>query len=118
LCDNSLVNLIGKTSLKELFALISLSQVLICPDSGPAHMATAAGTPVIGLYATSNPDRSGPYLSLDLSVNRYPEAVGRFLGKTVQDLRWGQRVRDPGAMSLIRLASVNRRIDQVFSPVS
>ena len=43
---------------------------------------------------------------------------GRFLGKTVEDLRWGQRVRDPGAMSLIRLASVNRRIDRVFSPVS
>jgi heptosyltransferase I len=118
LCDSSLVNLIGKTSLKELLALLSLSQVLICPDSGPAHMATAAGTPVIGLYATSNPDRSGPYLSLDLSVNRYPEAVDRFLGKTVEDLRWGQRVRDPGAMSLIRLASVNRRIDRVFSPVS
>ena len=114
LCDKSLVNLIGKTSLKELLALISASQALLCPDSGPAHMATAAGTPVIGLYATSNPDRTGPYLSRDLRVNVYPEAVGRFLGKTVEDLRWGQRVRDPGAMGLIRLASVTQRIDQVF----
>jgi heptosyltransferase I len=42
LCDKSLVNLIGKTSLKELFAMITVSQALICPDSGPAHMATAA----------------------------------------------------------------------------
>ncbi len=115
LCDKSLVNLIGKTSLKELFALISTSQALLCPDSGPAHMATAAGTPVIGLYATSNPLRTGPYLSQDSSVNVYPEAVGRFLGKTVEDLRWGQRVRDPGAMGMIRLAKVNQRIDQVFS---
>ena len=81
-------------------------------------MATAAGTPVIGLYATSNPDRSGPYLSRDLCVNMYAEAAGRYLGKSVQDLRWGQRVRDPGAMGLIRLASVNQRIDQVFSGVS
>ena len=115
LCDQSLVNLIGKTSLKQLLALISVSRVLICPDSGPAHMATAAGTPVIGLYATSNPDRTGPYLSQDLRVNVYPDAVGRYLGKTVEALRWGQRVRDPGAMGLIRLASVSRRIDQVFS---
>ncbi len=114
LCDKSLVNLIGKTSLKQLLALISRSRVLICPDSGPAHMATAAGTPVIGLYATSNPDRTGPYLSQSLAVNAYPDAVGRYLGKTVEDLRWGQRVRDPGAMGLIRLASVTRRIDQVF----
>ena len=115
LCDNSLVNLIGKTSLKELCALISASRVLICPDSGPAHIGTATGTPVIGLYATSNPDRTGPYLSRHLSVNVYPEAVGRFLGKTVEELRWGQRVRDPGAMGLIRLASVNQRMDQVLS---
>jgi len=78
-------------------------------------MATAAGTSVIGLYASSNPERTGPYLSRYLCVNVYPEAVGRFLGKTVEELRWGQRVRDPGAMGLIRLASVNQRIDQVFS---
>jgi len=118
LCDNSLVNLIGKTNLKELCALISASRVLICPDSGPAHIGTAVGTPVIGLYATSNPDRTGPYLSRHLSVNVYPEAVGRFLGKTVEDVRWGQRVRDPGAMGLIRLASVNQRMDQVLSTSS
>ena len=114
LCDQSLVNLIGKTSLKQLLALISHSRVVICPDSGPAHMATAAGTPVIGLYATSNPDRTGPYLSQSLGVNAYPDAVGRYLGKTVEGLRWGQRVRDPRAMGLIRLASVTRRIDQAF----
>jgi heptosyltransferase I len=48
----------------------------------------------------------------------YPDAVGRFLGKKVEDLRWGQRVRDPGAMGLIRLASVNQRIDQVLSTKS
>ncbi len=118
LCDNSLVNLIGKTSLKQLCALISASRVLICPDSGPAHIGTAVGTPVIGLYATSNPDRTGPYLSRHLSINVYPEAVGRFLGKTVEDVRWGQRVRDPGAMGLIRLASVNQRMDQVLSSSS
>jgi heptosyltransferase I len=78
-------------------------------------MATAAGTPVIGLYASSNPDRTGPYLSRDLSINMYPDAVERFMGKKVEDLRWGQRVRDPAAMGLIRLASVNQRIDRVFS---
>ncbi len=115
LCDRDLHNLIGRTSLKELLALISISRVLICPDSGPAHVATAAGTPVIGLYATSNPDRTGPYRSRHLSVNVYPDAVDRFLGQTVDELRWGQRVRDPRAMGLIRLASVNQRIDQVFS---
>lgn len=115
LCDQSLVNLIGKTSLKQLFALIGLSRALICPDSGPAHMATAAGTPVVGLYATSNPDRTGPYLSRELCVNAYPDAVEQYLGKTVELLRWGQRVRDLQTMDLIPLSSVTQRIDQIFS---
>jgi heptosyltransferase I len=114
LCGPDLANVIGKTSLKELVAVIEAGDALICPDSGPAHMATAVGTPVIGLYATSNPDRTGPYLSRHLTVNAYPEATGRFLGKTPDQLRWGQRVRDPGAMDLIRLKDVNLRIDQVF----
>jgi len=77
-------------------------------------MATTVGTPVIGLYATSNPERSGPYLSRAITVNAYPDAVGRFLGKTVAQVRWGQRVRDPGAMDLIRLASVKQSIDEVL----
>ena len=97
-----------------VLAIIAAADALICPDSGPAHMGTAAGTPVIGLYATSNPGRSGPYLSSSLTVNAYPEAVGRFLRKTPEQLRWGQRVRDPGAMDLIRLRDVNAKIDQVF----
>lgn len=114
LCGADLVDLIGKTNLKQLLALLAVSDALICPDSGPAHMATAVGTPVIGLYATSNPARTGPYLSRPLTVDAYPEAVGRFLGKTVEQLRWGQRVRDPGAMDLIRVAAVHERIDKVF----
>ncbi len=115
LCGPDLDNLIGKTSLKQLLALIKVSAAVVCPDSGPAHMATAAGVPVIGLYATSNPDRTGPYLSRDLTVDSYPDAVGRYLGKKVEEIRWGERVRDRGAMGLIRLASVNQRIDTVFS---
>ena len=109
------VNLIGKSSLKELAALIDAADLLICPDSGPAHIATAVGTPVIGLYATSNPARTGPYLSSGLTVNRYPDAVHRYLGKDVDELRWGRRVRHPDAMQLITIDDVTGRIDEFFS---
>ena len=114
LCGAGVVNLVGKTSLKELLAVIDASDVLVAPDSGPVHMAATVRTPVIGLYATSNPGRTGPYLHRDLTVNRYPDATGRFLGKTPEQLRWGQRVRDPSAMDLIRLKDVTGKIDRVF----
>jgi len=115
LCGGSLVNLIGKTSLKQLLALLEGAVALLCPDSGPAHMATTVRTPVIGLYATSNPERTGPYLSRDLTLNAYPEALRKYLGKSPDEVRWGHRVREAHAMGLIRLGRVNEMIDRVFA---
>ncbi|MBW3567544.1 MAG: glycosyltransferase family 9 protein, partial [Proteobacteria bacterium] len=74
-------NLVGGTGLKQLHAVLARATVLVSPDSGPVHMANAAGTPVIGLYATSNPERTGPYLNREWTVNRYPDAVRKFLGR-------------------------------------
>lgn len=110
------VNLIGRSSLKQLYALLRRSHLLICPDSGPAHMATAAGTPVIGLYATSDPRRTGPWGSQQLVVNRYPDAVRREFGVGPEALRFGQRVRRPDAMDLIRVEDVLERIAKVLGP--
>ncbi len=101
-----ITNLVGATTLKQLLALIDAADLLICPDSGPAHLATAVNTPVVGLYATSNRHRTGPYLSQALVVDRYPQAVEKEFGKPVSALRWGQRVRDPAAMDLIPVNEV------------
>ena len=109
------VDLIGRTTLKQLLALLERASVLLCPDSGPAHMATAVRTPVVGLYATSNRHRTGPYFSQHLVVDKYPEAVTREFGRPVESLRWGRRVRDPNAMSLIRPEDVVEKIDQAFA---
>jgi heptosyltransferase I len=107
-------DLVGKTSLKQLAALINAADLVICPDSGPAHIATAFGTPVLGLYATSNPDRTGPFASRELTVNRYPDAAIKYLGKPVEKLHWGQRVRHPNAMDLITVDDVISKIDGFF----
>jgi len=109
-----IVNLTGKTSLKQLLALIGKAALVLCPDSGPAHMAAATGTPVVGLYATSNRHRTGPYFSQHLVADRYPDAVAAEFGKDVSALRWGQRVRSPEAMNRITLAEVAEKIDTVL----
>lgn len=110
-------NLVGRTGLKELLAIIECADLVICPDSGPAHMATAVGTPVIGLYATSNRWRTGAYLSQHLAVDRYPEAVQAKFGKPVSELRWGHRVRDPAAMDLISVDDVTSRVDEALDRI-
>jgi heptosyltransferase I len=108
-------NLIGHTNLKQLLAVLQRATVVLCPDSGPAHMATAVGTPVVGLYATSNRLRTGPYFSQHLVVDRYPDAVEKEFGRPIESLRWGQRVRDPAAMSLITVADVTAKLDAAFA---
>ena len=40
-------NLAGKTSLRELMALLKVCRVLLTNDSGPMHVAAALGTPVV-----------------------------------------------------------------------
>lgn len=113
-CPQPVHNLIGRTTLKQLLAMLDRADLLICPDSGPAHMATAVGTPVVGLYATSNRHRTGPYLSQELVVDGYPEAVRREFGMAASELRFGQRVRDPRAMDLIRVDDVVAKAGSVL----
>jgi heptosyltransferase I len=105
------VDLIGRTDLKQLLAVLAGARAVVCPDSGPAHMADAVGTPVVGLYATSNKDRTGPYRSRQHCVDRYPEALQRFMGRSVAEVAWGTRVRHPDAMDLITVADVTAKLD-------
>ena len=107
-------NLIGRTTLKQLLCLIERASVVLCPDSGPAHMATAVATPVVGLYASSNRFRTGPWASQHLVVDKYPEAVRDELGCEVGEIRWGRRVRAPDVMDRIAVEDVVEKLDKAF----
>ena len=59
--DKRCLDLTGATSLPELVEWIRRSDLLICNDSGPMHIAAAVGTPVVAMFGPTNPDRTGPY---------------------------------------------------------
>ena len=111
LCHSTPLNLIGHTSIKQLLAILSRADVIIAPDSGPAHLGTAVGTPVIGLYACTNPDRARPYLSNELVVNKYSDALAEKYGDTLEKVPWGTRVRDRGTMERISTDDVIAKLD-------
>jgi heptosyltransferase I len=115
LANCPVTNLIGQTTLKQLLCLIARASVVLCPDSGPAHMATAVGTPVVGLYASSNRFRTGPWASQHLVVDRYPEAVRDEFGGEVSEIRWGRRVRQPDVMDRIGINDVIEKLDKAFA---
>jgi len=94
-------NICGQDTLKQLTALMTHADLVVAPDTGPAHIASAVGTDVLGIFAASNPNRSGPYNSVKWCVNRYPEALEAFTGKTVKQARWGAKAEFEGAMELV-----------------
>jgi len=121
LCDNlaqqnssHTLNLCGKTTPKQLAALLSQVDVLIAPDTGAIHIARAMETPVIGLYAVASPMLTGPYQQMAYCVDRYPQAVRKFLGKDPDKLPWNTRVHHPDAMSLITTSDVMQQLERVL----
>ena len=57
----NILNLTGKTCLRELAGLFSLSDLVITPDTGPMHLAAAVKAPLIALFGPTAPWRTGPY---------------------------------------------------------
>ena len=69
--DSPVINLVGKTNLRELMSVISISKAVISCDSSPVHMANAFGVPAISIYTATSPDYGfyplkGYYLKPDL----------------------------------------------------
>jgi heptosyltransferase I len=104
------LNLVGKDTLEQSKALLERADLVISPDSGPAHIASAVGTPVIGLYAATWSRRSGPYNSLELCVDRFEDAARKFRRTEAAELRWGTRIEEPGVMDLIRPEDVIEKL--------
>lgn len=98
-----LENQVGKTTLTQLLAVLKQASIVLAPDTGPAHMAVTQGTPVIGLYAHSNPERTGPYTSLEHVVSVYDEAIAT---QHSQPIAWGTRAKGEHLMEMIEVAPV------------
>jgi len=106
------LDLTGKDTLQQLPALLERADIVLSPDSGPAHIANAVGTRVIGLYACTDPRRSGPYSDLRWTVDRYAAASEVLLGQPAAELGWGTKIEREGAMALIETDAVIDAFDR------
>ena len=59
-----------ETSIRDLVALARGAAVMVSGDTGPTHIGSAVGTPIVGIYGPTRPERNGPWLREDRTVSR------------------------------------------------
>ena len=64
------ISMAGKTSLKELVALIAGASFFVCNDTGPMHIAAALNIPVFAIFGPANPIRTGPYGDIHTMIRK------------------------------------------------
>jgi ADP-heptose:LPS heptosyltransferase len=58
------------STLKQFVALARRAKLFVGGDTGPLHLAAASGTPIVGLYGPTSPERNGPFNTSDITVGR------------------------------------------------
>ena len=59
-----------RASIADLVALARGAAVMVSGDTGPAHIAAAVGTPIVGIFGPTRPSRNGPWSAKDVTVSR------------------------------------------------
>ena len=63
------------TTLREYVELARRARLVVAADTGPLHLACAVGTPVVGLFGPTDPERNGPFRAEDRVVRRAPSCA-------------------------------------------
>ena len=110
------VNLAGRTSLREAIGIIARAKLAVGPDTGLMHIAAALNVPVISLWGATDPARTGPYGFESLAIkgaapcspcNRKRCSIGRQCMRSIgtEDIAAKlKRVIDGGKTELVRHA--------------
>jgi lipopolysaccharide heptosyltransferase I len=59
-----------QTTIADLVTVVRGAAVMVSGDTGPTHIAAAVGTPIVGIYGPTRPERNGPWLPEDVTVSR------------------------------------------------
>jgi heptosyltransferase I len=75
------------TTIGDLVALARAARLVVSGDTGPLHIATAAGTPTVSIFGPTDPARNGPWSADDVTVSTY-ERCGCQFDRRCHQQRW------------------------------
>jgi heptosyltransferase II len=86
------INLAGKTTLRELISLIQTCHVFLTNDSGPMHIAAALKTPLVALFGSTSDIKTGPSYGISKVIHKHVECSPCYKRKCPIDFRCMKRI--------------------------
>ncbi len=86
------IDLAGKTSLRELIALIQSCSIFLTNDSGPMHIASALNIPLLALFGSTSDVRTGPYAMVSKVIHKHVECSPCYKRECPIDFRCMKRI--------------------------
>lgn len=60
-----------ETTVADILALSAAAAIVVSGDTGPLHLATAAGAPTVSIFGPTDSERNGPFAPADITVSRF-----------------------------------------------
>lgn len=95
------INLAGKTRVRELITYISFLNVLLTNDSGPMHIASALKVPVVALFGSTNDTKTGP-IGPSIVIHKHVECSPCYKRECPIDFRCMTRIHSDEVLSAIQ----------------
>lgn len=89
---NRVANLAGKTSIRNLIALINLCSVFLTNDSGPMHIAAALKIPLLALFGSTSDVKTGPSYGIGQVIHKHVECSPCYKRTCPIDFRCMKRI--------------------------
>ena len=89
---SQVMNLAGKTTLRELCCVLAQCKLLLTNDTGPMHLASALGTRVVAIFGSTDPIATGPYGAGHTIIRHSVECSPCFLRECPIDFRCMTRI--------------------------
>ena len=93
------------TGVADVVALARASALVVSGDTGPLHLAMAAGAPAVGIFGPTDPERNGPFTAEDLAVSRF-DVCGCHYDRRCHEAAWCLASLEPAEVS----AALKRRL--------
>ncbi len=99
------INMAGKTTIRELMSLIKQCSVFITNDSGPMHIAAALNIQVVAVFGSTDPEKTGPMGEKNIVIRKDVDCSPCFKRKCPTDLK---------CMDLITVEDVLEGVEKIL----